>query len=172
MGLTANNLAAGNPVALRGVGAAAFSRGMAGSIAYGRAFGRGQSVPDGYNSERALRMAVTSLGYISARAPAEAVLTAELTAFGNMVGEMTAEAFLTAIGNVLSNGSATFAAVATLVADLRATGNISASMDIISRPSANDIAQEVWTFINAGGTTGSQLAAALRAARLAATLSA
>jgi hypothetical protein len=172
MGLKANTIAAGNPFTARGLGIGAYSRNMPGSITYAFAFGRGKSVPQGYNSEAALRMPVTSQGYISARVHADSTLAADLGAYGLMAASLDGEFDLIADANVLANGYATFAAEADMVAELGGVGNISANMDILARPSANDIAQEVWAFTNGTQTTGEQQAATLKAAKLAAALSA
>lgn len=172
MGLKANTIAAGNPFTARGLGIGAYSRNMPGSITYAFAFGRGQSVPQGYNSEAALRMPVTSQGYISARMATASGLTAEIVADGLMAASLDAEADMIAAANVLANGYATFAAEADMVAALGGIGNISANMDILARPSANDIAQEVWAFTNGAQTTGEQQASTLKAAKLSAALSA
>lgn len=172
MGLIRNGTLAGHPFHARGSGIAAYATPMHNSIAFARAFGRGQSVPQGYNSERALRMPVTSQGYIAARARSSVAMQADLKADGNMAAAIEAEADMIAAANVLFNASATFAADADMIVNLLATGNISASMDILARPSANDISQEVWAFILSGDTAGNQLIKALRAAKLAAALSA
>ena len=78
--------------------------------------------------------------------------------------------------NVYFNGAATFASEADMVAMLGATGNITANMDLLARPSAFDIAQEVWngatTAYSSAGTMGKAQTDAVSAAKLAAALSA
>jgi hypothetical protein len=78
--------------------------------------------------------------------------------------------------NVYANGYATFEAEADMVANLTATGNMQANMDLLARPSAFDIAQEVWAANTSGytvaGTMGKAQSDAVKAAKLAAALSA
>lgn len=148
-----------------------------GFVANAQAFGEITSIPQGYNDPaRALVPTLATGGNISARFPGESTLTADLVATGNMAASLDAEASLTAAGNVLSNGYATFAADATLTASIKATGNMAAAMDILARPSAFDIAQEVWNGAATGytgtGTMGKELQDAKKAAKLAAALSA
>lgn len=77
---------------------------------------------------------------------------------------------------MLLNGYATAVVTVTMTAAIRAVGNASASFDILSRPSAFDIAQEVWNAQKAAfagaGTMGAAQSEAERAAKLAAALSA
>ena len=63
-----------------------------------------------------------------------------------------------------------------MVVGLYGIGNISANFDVLARPSAFDIAQEVWngaaTAYTGTGTMGREVQDAKKAAKLAAALSA
>lgn len=146
-------------------------------IANARVFGTKTSIPQGYNNPaRALVATLQTGGNIAARSKTEAFLTADVRGQGNMAATMAAETDFIANANVLSNGYATFATVTDMFANLGGQGNISAKMDILARPSAFDIAQEVWnsqTTAYAGvGTLGKAVDSAEKAAKLAAALSA
>lgn len=146
-------------------------------VANAASFGGTTSIPQGYNDpSKALTPTVRTGGNISARMAGTATLTADLGGIGNMQATLAAEADMIAENNALLNGSATFAAEADMVAAIAGQGNISANFDILARPSANDIAQEVWNarsaaFVSAG-TLGRKLSDAESAAKLAAALSA
>jgi hypothetical protein len=146
-------------------------------VANGLHFGQTTSIPQGYNDPaRSLTPTIQTGGQIAARARAEATATADLKATGNMAGLLEAEADMIGNANVYFNGSATFQTVADMIAALGATGNITANMDLLARPSAFDIAQEVWngaaTAYDGAGTMGRRLNSADKAAKLAAALSA
>jgi hypothetical protein len=146
-------------------------------VANGMHFGQTTSVPQGYNDPaRSLTPTIKTGGQIAARAQGEAAVAADLKATGNIAGLMDAEADLVGNANVYFNGSGTFDAEADMTAALGATGNITATMDLLARPSAFDIAQEVWngaaTAYDSAGTMGRKVNAAEKAARLAAALSA
>jgi hypothetical protein len=139
-------------------------RSAAWAITNGRAFGSVASVPQGYNSPSALAMPLVTGGQISARFRADAFYTADLRGIGNISATASAEADMIAGANVLLNGYATFAGEAFWTASIRAQGNMSANMDILARPSAFDISQEVWqskaVAYNAAGTMGAKVNAA------------
>ena len=148
-----------------------------GFVANALAFGEITSIPQGYNDPaRALVSTIRTGGNIAARFRPEADMAADLKAFGQMIGTFAGEADFFADGNVLSNGSATFAGEADMTADLRGRGNMEANFDILARPSAFDIAQEVWnataTGSNGTGTMGKEVQDGKKAAKLAAALSA
>jgi hypothetical protein len=148
-----------------------------GFVENAQSFGQITSVPQGYNDPaRALVPTIKTGGNISARFQGEAFYTADVRAFGNMAATFAAEATFTVENNVLFNTSATFAAEADMTVDLRATGNMSANFDILARPSAFDIAQEIWNAQASGytgtGTMGKEVQDAKKAAKLAAALSA
>jgi hypothetical protein len=146
-------------------------------IANALSFGPITSIPQGYNNPSvSLTPTIKTGGNISARFKAEASSSALLTASGNMAATLAAEADMIAAANVYANGYATFEAEADMVANLTATGNMAANMDILARPSAFDITQEVWAAstaaFTAAGTMGKAQADAVKAAKLAAALSA
>jgi hypothetical protein len=148
-----------------------------GFVANALAFGQITSIPQGYNDPtRALVPTLRTGGNISARFRPEADMAADLGAFGQMSGTFAGEADFIADGNVLANGYATFAGEADMTADLRGRGNMEANFDILARPSAFDIAQEVWngaaSAYNGTGTMGKEVQDAKKAAKLAAALSA
>ena len=148
-----------------------------GFVANALAFGQTTSIPQGYTDPaRGLVPTIKTSGNISARFRGEAFLTADLQATGNIGATFAGEFDMTADGNVLSNGYATFAGEFDMTADLRGQGNMSANFDILARPSAFDIAQEVWngaaTGYNGTGTMGKEVQDAKKAAKLAAALSA
>jgi hypothetical protein len=155
----------------------AFQMRQKGFVDNAASFGQRTSIPQGYNDPaRALVSTIKTGGNISARFMGEAFVTASLGALGQMAATLAGEAFFTAQGNVLLNGSATFAGEFHMIADLRGTGNMEANFDILSRPSAFDIAQEVWngvaTGYNGTGTMGKEVQDAKKAAKLGAALSA
>lgn len=177
MGLTRSLNRAGFGGRLFGVAQGAFAPGMFSLFNNRAMFGPITSVPQGYNDpQRAIRMTFGVGGNISARFEGVAEMDAALTAIGNMAGVMDGEFEMTAEGNVGLNGYATFAGEFDMVGGITAIGSMSANMDLIARPSANDIAQEVWSVQSgaflAPGTTGKKLADAKAAADLAAALSA
>lgn len=146
-------------------------------VANAMKFDQTVSVPQGYNDpQRSLIPTIKTGGNIAARVNGEAVYIADLKATGSMSGTLDGEADMIANANVYFNGSATFDSEADMVAALGASGNISANMDLLARPSAFDITQEVWAASTAAfaaaGTMGKAQADAVKAAKLAAALSA
>jgi hypothetical protein len=176
MGLTANNLQSGNPGRFYGAAQASFAFGMGNIIQNAICFGSLSSVPQGYNNQYAIKIPVKTGGMISARFRGDLDSTALLTASGNIAALLAAEAFLTANGNVGLNGYASFDGEFDMIALASAIGSMQANMDLIARPSANDIAQEVWnsrvTAFQSAGTLGKSLSSAEAAAKLGAALSA
>lgn len=174
--LTRSATLAGTPGNFRGLGIAALSQPMAGSVALARVFGAVASVPRGYGSERAIRLPLRTNGETAARFDGVFSFAAALTATGNMTAAFGVETDLTPEGNVLLNGYVTFALEIDLTADLRGRGNVAAVFDIPGRPTAFDIAQEVWAAQQAAftttGTMGKAQSDAVSAAKLAAALSA
>jgi hypothetical protein len=148
-----------------------------GFVENAQAFGSRTSIPQGYNDPaRALVPTIKTGGNIASRFIGEAIYTADVRAFGNMAATFEGEAEFDAVLNVLSNMYATFEGEFDMTADVRGRGNMTAQFDIISRPSAFDIAQEVWNGAASGyngtGTMGKEVQDAKKAARLSAALSA
>lgn len=177
MGLTRSHNTAGFSGRLFGVAQGAFAPGMI-SILNNRAeFGSITSIPQGYNNPlKSIRMTVGVGGNISARVDAEAELDAAVSAIGSIAGVFDAEADMVAEGNVGLNGYAIFDGEFDMSGTPSAIGSMNANMDLIARPSANDIAQEVWnsrvTAFQSAGTLGKSLSSAESAAKLGAALSA
>ena len=177
MGLTANGVFNGFGGRLFGAAQGAFSR-KPFSLFNNRAmFGSQTSVPQGYtNPLNALLMTFAVSGNISARFMPEAEFTAAMNAKGNMSAALEGEFDVIAGGNLATNGYATFTGEFDMSGDLSAIGFMSANMDLIARPSANDIAQEVWnaqaSAFQTTGTLGKSLSSAESAAKLGAALSA
>lgn len=176
MGLTANNVPNGFGGRVFGLAQGAFARGMFGLFNNRAMFGPITSVPQGYNGVAGLRITFAVGGNISARFIGEASLIAVMAGQGNMDASMGGEFDLVAAGNVGLNGYASFDGEFDMAAAASGVGSMSANMDLIARPSANDIAQEVWNAqaaaFAAAGTLGKKLSDAKAAADLAAALSA
>ena len=177
MGLTRNNVNSGNPGKFFGLAQGALSRPMFNIIHNAGAFGQKTSVPQGFNDpHKAIRMTIKVGGNMKARAKGDVVFTADLKGSGNMAATFTGQGFFIANGNVATNGYATFLGEADFTAAITAIGFMSARMDILARPTAFDIAQEVWNSPGSGflsaGTLGKKLSDAESAAKLGAALSA
>jgi hypothetical protein len=148
-----------------------------GFVENAQAFGSRTSIPQGYNDpEIAPVPTIKTGGNIAARFIGTAIYTADVGAAGNIEASFQGEAEFDADLNVFSNMYASFVGEFDMTADVRGQGNMSAQFDIISRPSAFDIAQEVWNGAASGyngtGTMGKELQDAKKAAKLAAALSA
>lgn len=126
------------------------------------AFGSKTSVPQGYTSiPRGITPTLQTSGNIAARLGSEYALQGALTGIGNMAATADVEFSMTAFGNVLGNIYAGISFAVDMTGDLKAQGNIAANIDWAARPSAFDIAQEVWnaqaTAFNTAGTMGKKL---------------
>lgn len=139
-------------------------------------FGSITSVPQGYTDQKALKITVKTGGNISARFRGDLDSVANVTGSGNMAASVDGEFDMIADANVGANGYATFEGEFDMIGDLRAIGSMAANMDLLARPSANDIAQEVWnarsSAFQSAGTLGKSLSDAESAAKLGAALSA
>lgn len=151
MGLTLVLTTNGTPIQARFLaGALASQAPMQGRAAMRRisnalAFGTDTSWPQGFQSVlRALVPPLAESGQIAVQMGLPLDLTAALVGIGNIAASPAVEFSATVAANVLSNLYATFAVEADATAALRAQGGVSAVFDWVSRPSANDIAQEVW----------------------------
>jgi hypothetical protein len=176
MGLTRNNNLPGNPGRVYGASYGALSRGLMSAIQHAAVFGRKTSFPQGMNTQYAVLMTVQAGGNMMAKATVEASMDASVRGAGQLAASMNVESFWLANANIALNGYATFEVEADLVAALTAIGGMSANMDLLARPSAADIAQEVWNAARAGfqspGSMGRVLSDAEKAAKLGAALSA
>ena len=159
-----------------GLAQGAFAPGMFSLFNNRAMFGSITSVPQGYNGISGLRITFAVGGNISARFIGEAALIAAMAGQGNMEAAVEGEFDLVAAGNVGLNGYASFDGEFDLTAAVSGVGSMAANMDLIARPSANDIAQEVWNAqagaFQSAGTLGKKLSDAKAAADLAAALSA
>lgn len=116
------------------------------------------SVPQGYNSEKAITMPMITDGQIKVEFRGEGSTSSSISAIGyvavNMqgVGSIGLDAHMGAERTLLLQGSGS------LSAGIEADGLVSIFMDAGARPSAFDIAQEVWngqkTAYNTAGTMG------------------
>lgn len=176
MGLTANNMPNGFSGRVFGPAQGAFATGMISILSNAQVFGQITSIPQGMNNQSAVRMTVKTGGNISARFKADLDLSAAIQGAGLMSATLAAEAFWIANANVGLNGYASFDGDFDMIAGISAIGSMTANMDLLARPSANDIAQEVWNAQTAAfqsaGTTGKKLSDAESSAKLAAALSA
>lgn len=176
MGLTANGVANGFGGRLFGASQGAFAKDMFSLFNNAAMFGQITSVPQGNNKQTALRMTIKVGGNISARFVGEHDMIAGLSGSGNIAGLLDGEFDMVGAGNVAFNGYALFDGEFDMIAAMTALGSISANMDLLARPSANDIAQEVWNSkliaYPTTGTFGKSLSNAESSAKLAAALSA
>ena len=176
MGLIANNMANGFSGRVFGLAKASFAAGMFSIIDNARVFGQITSVPQGMNGQSALRMTVKTGGNISARFQADLDLDAAVSATGNMSAAAEGEFDMIAEANVGLNGYASMDGEFDMIGDASGIGSMAANMDLLARPSANDIAQEVWNSksiaFQGTGTLGKSVSNAESAAKLGAALSA
>lgn len=152
--------------ALGGVNNAGKSRSW---TVYNGFFGSSVSRPQGRNSiTDALTPPIKDGGNIAVRMIAETAMTTDLKAFGQMAVSYDVEATMSVNANILGNIYVSFQPEATMTVDLKAIGNMAVSFDILARPSAFDIAQEVWNASAAGynnaGTMGEKVNSAGSAA--------
>lgn len=122
-------------------------------IANAKDFGQQTSWPVGYQAvTRALVPPLGTSGQLAVNARLNVFLDGVVPALGNMATSFAPEFSVSVAANVLSNMSATFDIETSTASSLRGVGSMAAVFDIISRPSANDISQEVWnSFAIEGG---------------------
>lgn len=121
--------------------------GIAGRRLYSNAgfFGTDTSWPQGYTQvTRALVPPLAASGQIAARLSLSTDMTANLRGLANMSTSIPVDVDMTANANMRLNASATFTVAVDMTAGIRADANMSATFDLVGRPSAVDIAQEVW----------------------------
>jgi len=123
------------------------------------AFGQKTSWPVGYQDVTRARVPPLGIGnQVAARFGLGLEFTADLRGLGNITGTFSPEFNADVAANVLSNTAATFSIELGFDASILATGSMSATFDLISRPSANDISQEIWnSFAIEGGFTGADV---------------
>lgn len=122
-------------------------------------FGTRTAWPTGYQSVTRARVPpLAESGQMALNARLDLNFTADLRALGNMASSLQADIDLTTAANVLRNGSASLALDLDFTASVRGIGNMAAQFDIPGRPTANDIAQEVWnTLPIEGGLSGAAI---------------
>lgn len=144
------------------VGGFANSRSRNGwSIANARAFGSARSWPQGYNSPSAVRMPIKTGGNIAARLIGGSAFSGVITATGNASATLSGEGVLQANAQM---GAAIYALLqgeSGLSGGITALGGMAVNIDAGARPSAFDVAQEVWqsqsAAYNAQGTMGQKV---------------
>jgi hypothetical protein len=131
-----------------------------------RAFGQRTSWPVGYQSaRRAVVPPIKESGQVAARFGLETTFGAFVPALGNAGAAFAFDLDAALAANVLSNTAASFALETQLAGFLRSQGSMAAVFDIISRPSASDIAQEVWNSLSIeGGFSAGELLRIMAAA--------
>lgn len=132
-------------------------------IEHRQKFGPYTSMPQGYQSAyRAVLPTFATSGFIAARLSGSSDLTnTAVRGLGNMDTVLQGEGTITANGNMAANVTATLQGSGSITANLKALGNMGATLDAGARPSAFDIAQEIWQSqaanYNAAGTMGEKL---------------
>lgn len=143
------------------LGAQALKQGLAGRIRMSNAqfHGLDKSWPEGYQSVlRALVPPFEESGQVASRILLDLDMTAVLSGRANMAASGTLDVDMTANANVRSNAYATIAVDVDMTAAMRAAGNLSAVFDLVGRPSAVDISQEVWNgFVVEDGLSGAEV---------------
>ena len=125
-------------------------------------FGQYKSMPGGYTqASRAIIPTIKTSDFIAVRMVGEGSLSASVYGVGVLSATLTGEGSTTFNGHMGSHATATLTGEGSLTGTPRGIGSASVVMDAGSRPSAFDIAQEVWqsqkTAYNAAGTMGNAL---------------
>lgn len=124
--------------------------------------GQSVSIPQGYNQLGvSIVPPIQTGGNIATRYIPVTDMLADLKATGILAANLDAETTYTVVGNMVANIYAELDVEGSLTCDLKATGNLSTDFDILARPSAFDIAQEVWNATASGynnvGTMGEKV---------------
>lgn len=125
-------------------------------------FGQYKSMPGGYTqASRAIIPTIKTSDFIAVRMVGEGSLSASVYGVGVLSATLTGEGSTTFNGHMGSHATATLTGEGSLTGTPRGIGSASVVMDAGSRPSAFDIAQEIWqskkTAYNAPGTMGNAL---------------
>lgn len=131
-------------------------------ISHARAFGSDKSSPQGYNDvQKAITPPLRTNGNIAALLRLDVDAFSTLTAFGNIQGSLSVDIDIVGNANVYSNMYASISLDVDITGSILAIGNMSGVIDFNARPSAFDIAQEVWngtaSAYNNPGTMGEKL---------------
>lgn len=130
-----------------------------------RAFASLASMPGGYQSAaRATIPTFKSGGFMAFRWAGDSAAAFALTGAGNLAVTLAGEGFTSIGANMAANMAATLQGELTATFAPSARGNMAVAMDAGARPSAFDIAQEVWqgqaATYTSPGTMGARLNAA------------
>jgi hypothetical protein len=114
-------------------------------IANAKDFGRDNSWPQGYQSvNRALVPPLATSGQIAITQRLALALAPDVRAQGNMAAAPALDVDMTIAANVLRNLAASLGIEIDQTSAIRAVGNMSSLIDLLGRPSAVDVSQEVW----------------------------
>lgn len=130
-------------------------------IANGAAFGSKTSRPQGYNTLTTLTGPLQNSGNIASNTLFDHTAIGDLWGIGQVSATPIIETTLSIDGNVLANMYVLPDISVDGVGSIRATGNISSTVDIIAKPSAFDIAQEIWNAQTTGYTSTGTMGKAL-----------
>ena len=130
-------------------------------IANGSMFGSTTSRPQGYNNLTTLTAPIQTSGNIASNTTFEHSLIGDLWGIGSVSSTPSIGTTLSIDGNVLANLYALPSMSVDGEGSIRATGNISSTVDIIAKPSAFDIAQEIWNAQTTGYTSTGTMGKAL-----------
>jgi hypothetical protein len=127
----------------------------------GLAFGMKVGYPYGYNGLNGFLLPQQPGGFIRATLSGESSFGAVISSLGNMYATLTGEGVMTLGANIAFNMYCTMIGEGNLTPDLKAKAWMWATLDAGARPSAYDIAQEIWqaqaTQYNSTGTMGEKL---------------
>jgi len=123
------------------------------------AFGNDTSWPQGYQSViRARLPPLVESGQAAARLVIDLSLLAEPNGIAQAAASLAMDLAASAGANYLASAYATMSMSVSLTADAIGIAQASATLDWIARPSAGDIAQEVWnSFTIEGGFSGADV---------------
>lgn len=110
----------------------------------GLAFGMKVGKPYGYNGINGFLLPVSPGGFIRATLSGSADFIATISSIGNMTAIISGEGTLTPDANLAFNMYCTLIGEGNLTPDLKAKAWMWATLDAGARPSAYDIAQEIW----------------------------
>jgi hypothetical protein len=125
-------------------------------------FGQFKSMPGGYTqASRAIIPTIKTSDFIAVRMVGEGSFSASAYGIGSLSVTLTGEGSTTFNGQMGSHATVNLTGEGSLTGTPRGIGSASVVMDAGARPSAFDIAQEVWnsqkTSYNAAGTMGNAL---------------
>lgn len=126
-------------------------------IANAKDNGRDSSWPQGYQSVlRALVPPLATSGQLAITQRLALDLAPDVRAQGNMAAAPALDVDMTIAANVLQNLAAEVGIDIDLTAAIRAVANMSALVDMLGRPSAVDVSQEVWNGFQMDGMSAAE----------------